>query len=123
MIAASPGRSDEADAFTSEFTKFVITKQHQRYFMPSPDRFPLFCTLLEEAKKIYAAMPRLQRTSQKHIPFSYFGRDWLLKAEYEYFSGNEEVYMTLCAASQRFKCVTIAVSIDDECFPSNDGAA
>ena len=123
-LGTSPGQVDEATAFAKEFARFVIAKQNLRHFMPSPDRFPLFCALLDEAKKSYAATPRLQRTSQKFIPFSYFGRDWRLGAEYEYFGGREEIYLVLCAASG-YKCVTVAVDIDDsrEWFPGNDGAA
>jgi hypothetical protein len=97
--------------FVEEFQYFCINRGEIRRFMPTPDRFPLFCALVDEAKKYYISLPRLQRRTLKYIPFSYFGREWLLHVRFVYAVRPDELYIDLCSADSKTVLVTVPVLI------------
>jgi hypothetical protein len=99
------------DNFISELTYFAVNRDQIRRFMPTPDRFPLFCELVDAAKKYYAALPRRQRNTLKYIPFSYFGRDWLLHVRFVHAVRPDEFYIDLCSGDSKTVLVTVPVLI------------
>lgn len=97
------------EKFVEELTYFAINRDAIRRFMPTPDRFPLFCELVDAAKKHYVSLPHKQRNTLRYIPFRHFGRDWLLHVRFVYAVRPEEIYIDLCAAPSRTVLVTVPV--------------
>jgi len=113
MSAALGGDSAKSinDAFGEEFTYFAMNRDALRRFMPTPDRFPLFCELVEAAKKHYVSLPRHQRNALKYVPFHYFGRGWLVRARYVCAVHAKEIYLDLCGAPSKTVLVTVPVLV------------
>jgi hypothetical protein len=102
------------DNFTEEFTYFVICRGDIRRFMPTPDRFPLFCELVEAAKKHYVSLSRKQRNTLRYIPFFYFGREWLLRVRFVYAVRPGEFYIDFCNAPSKIVLATVPVLVVEQ---------
>lgn len=68
--------------FVDEFCFILNHRRQMLRHLPTPDQFPLFCELIEMAKKYFASLPRIVRNNSKNISFSYFGREWAIRPEY-----------------------------------------
>lgn len=101
-----------AAEFHYEFLRFLRDRAFLRRAMPTPDCFPLFCALVEAAKKYYAGLPEMQRFSSAYIPFDYFDRHWAIRRNMSASPRPGEAYIDLCDAGSKSVMVTVAVAVD-----------
>jgi hypothetical protein len=89
--------------------------------MPTPDFFPLMCELIDETKKYYVRLPRIQRNNLRHIPFFYFGREWVIRINFGAVPLTNGVYIDLCDA-KKAAMVTVAVSFANDVLAAESNA-
>lgn len=111
------GRNDEKvetavdREFAKEFTYFAVHRSEVRRFLPTADFYPRFFELICAAKKFYAGLPRQLRNAPQPIPFRYFGRDWLLRANFVRVARPGEVHLSICSVKPRAALATVPVLI------------
>jgi hypothetical protein len=111
-----------ARQFDDEFFYFVRGRSALRRFMPTPDLFPLLCELVDEAKKFYVRLPRIQRNNLRYIPFFYFGREWVIRINVSVIPLTNDVYIDLCDGKSKAALVTVAVSFVNDFLKAESNA-
>lgn len=101
---ADPRQAD----FEQEFRRVLLDRRALRRYMPTPDCFPLFCEMVEQAKAFYVRLPREQRNSLRHVTFSYFGRNWSIRINFGAMRLENAVYIDICMGKSKSPLVTVA---------------
>jgi hypothetical protein len=80
--------------------------------MPTPDQFPLFCELVDAAKKIYASTPQSVRSATKYISFEHHGRIWSIRMNGNLKAPPGAAFIDICGNESNATLVTVLAHVD-----------
>ncbi|MCY0915458.1 hypothetical protein [Massilia antarctica] len=99
--------------FLSEFCFILNHRRQMPRHLPTPDQFPLFCELIEVAKKYFASLPRIVRNNSKNISFSYFGREWAIRPEFVLYAKTTQHFFHIATKDPCSRVATVSVVITE----------
>jgi len=98
------------EQFFDELMEIIIFRNQLKWrFCPTPDIFPLFCSLIDDIKKWYAATPRIVRHNNRYLRFDAYGRDWYTRLNTDRVRHDDMEYIDICLGSSKTRLYTVAV--------------
>lgn len=113
-IENKPDQVTSRPPFVEEFIDVLRCRDAFRRYMPTPDKFPLFCELVDAAKAFYVGVPRHVRNNSKYIHFVYFDREWVMRSNTNLLPPPGQAYIDICDAESKTRLVTVAVGFGHE---------